>query len=71
MNSLVPGPIDGAGIFTQVDDADPYKASLVATVPIGRLATTDDVAHFTAFLAGDGALFITGEKVLMNGGSSN
>jgi 3-oxoacyl-[acyl-carrier protein] reductase len=71
VNSLVPGPIDGAGIFTGIADDDPYKASLLATVPIGRLATPDDVANFTAFLASDGAAFLTGEEVLMNGGSSN
>jgi 3-oxoacyl-[acyl-carrier protein] reductase len=71
VNSLVPGPIDGAGIFTGIADDDPYKASLIATVPIGRLATPDDVANFAAFLASDSAAFLTGEEVLMNGGSSN
>lgn len=71
VNSLVPGPIDGAGIFTGVPDDDPYKKALLDSVPIGRLATPEDVADFAEFLAGDSALFITGEEVLMNGGSSN
>ncbi|WP_107656405.1 SDR family NAD(P)-dependent oxidoreductase [Nocardia suismassiliense] len=71
VNSLVPGPIDGAGIFTGVPDDDPYKKALLDSVPVGRLATPDNVADFTEFLAGDSALFITGEEVLMNGGSSN
>jgi 3-oxoacyl-[acyl-carrier protein] reductase len=68
VNSLVPGPIAGSGIFTGVGDDDPYKAGLLSTVPIGRLAAPEDVAHFVAFLASDEAVFLTGEEVLMNGG---
>ena len=71
VNSLVPGPIDGAGIFTGIPDNDPYKAALLTTVPIGRLATPEDVADVAEFLVSDRAPFITGEDVLMNGGSSN
>ncbi|MBM2598541.1 glucose 1-dehydrogenase [Pseudomonas sp. BDPW] len=71
VNSLVPGPIDGAGIFTGVADDDPYKSGLLATIPIGRLATPSNVADFVEFLASDKSIFITGEEVLMNGGSSN
>ncbi|MGW4844403.1 SDR family NAD(P)-dependent oxidoreductase [Nocardia brasiliensis] len=71
VNSLVPGPIDGAGIFTGVPDDDPYKKALLDSVPVGRLATPTDVADFAEFLAGESSLFLTGEEVLMNGGSSN
>ncbi|MFT9661740.1 SDR family NAD(P)-dependent oxidoreductase [Mycobacteroides abscessus subsp. abscessus] len=71
VNSLVPGPIDGSGIFTGVSDTDPYKKSLLDTIPIGRMATANDVAGFVEFLASEQALFITGEEILMNGGSSN
>ncbi|AZD16503.1 glucose 1-dehydrogenase [Pseudomonas chlororaphis] len=71
VNSLVPGPIDGAGIFTGVGDDDPYKKSLLETIPIGRLAKAQDVADIAEFLASDQSFFITGEEILMNGGSSN
>lgn len=71
VNSLVPGPIEGAGIFTGVSDDDPYKKELLASVPIGALATADNVADVAEFLAGDASFFITGEEILMNGGSSN
>jgi 3-oxoacyl-[acyl-carrier protein] reductase len=71
VNSLVPGPIDGSGIFTNVADSDPYKKSLLDTIPIGKMATANDVANFVEFLASDQALYITGEEILMNGGSSN
>jgi 3-oxoacyl-[acyl-carrier protein] reductase len=71
VNSLVPGPIDGAGIFTNAGDDDPYKKILLDSIPIGRMARAEDVANFAEFLASEEALFITGEEILMNGGSSN
>jgi 3-oxoacyl-[acyl-carrier protein] reductase len=71
VNSLVPGPIDGAGIFTNVSDDDPYKKRLLDSIPIGWLAKANDVADVAEFLASDKSFFITGEEILMNGGSSN
>jgi 3-oxoacyl-[acyl-carrier protein] reductase len=44
---------------------------LLDTIPIGKMATANDVANFVEFLASDQALYITGEEILMNGGSSN
>lgn len=70
VNSIVPGPIDKAGIFTDMPDDDPYKKQLVDATPIGRLGLPDDVADLVEFLAGPKAGFITGEHILMNGGAS-
>ena len=67
VNTIVPGPIDGAGIFTDPAN-DEYKQSLIAMVPIGRLGTTDDVAGIAAFLAGDDAGLITGQQLVADGG---
>jgi 3-oxoacyl-[acyl-carrier protein] reductase len=67
VNTVVPGPIDGAGIFTDPAN-DEYKQSLVAMVPIGRLGTTEDVAGVVAFLAGDDAALITGQQLVADGG---
>jgi len=67
VNTVVPGPIDGAGIFTDPAN-DEYKHSLVAKVPIGRLGTTEDVAGVVAFLAGDDATLSTGQHLVADGG---
>ena len=40
-----------------------------ASVPIGRLATADDVAEVAAFLVSDGAEYITGQAINVAGGS--
>ncbi|GAB3875228.1 SDR family NAD(P)-dependent oxidoreductase [Kibdelosporangium lantanae] len=67
VNTVVPGPIDGAGIFTDPAN-DEYKRSLVQMIPIGRLGTTEDVAGVTAFLASDDAALITGQQLVCDGG---
>jgi NAD(P)-dependent dehydrogenase (short-subunit alcohol dehydrogenase family) len=40
-----------------------------AAVPLGRLATPEDVAELTAFLASDGAAYITGQAINLAGGA--
>ncbi|MEU7144164.1 SDR family oxidoreductase [Nocardia sp. NPDC046473] len=70
VNSLIPGAIDDAGIFDGVPDDDPYKTDLRESVPLGRLATTTDVADVAELLADPKAAFVTGQHILMNGGSN-
>lgn len=70
VNSVIPGPIDKAGIFTHMPDDDPYKRQLIDATPLGRLGLPEDVADLVEFLAGPKAGFITGEHLLMNGGAS-
>jgi 3-oxoacyl-[acyl-carrier protein] reductase len=67
VNTIVPGPIDAAGIFTDPAN-DEYKQSLIAMVPIGRLGTTEDVAGIAAFLASAEAGLITGQQIVADGG---
>ncbi|GAA1685401.1 SDR family oxidoreductase [Fodinicola feengrottensis] len=66
-NSIVPGPIDGAGIFTDPAN-DAYKQSLIDMVPIRRLGTAQDVAEIAAFLASDAGGLITGQQIVADGG---
>jgi NAD(P)-dependent dehydrogenase (short-subunit alcohol dehydrogenase family) len=40
-----------------------------ATIPLGRLAVPDDVAEVAAFLASDGAAYITGQAINVAGGA--
>lgn len=42
--------------------------TIKAEVPLGRLATPDEIAGIVAFLASDDASYITGETVSINGG---
>jgi 3-oxoacyl-[acyl-carrier protein] reductase len=44
------------------------KAAILAGVPLGRLATADEVAGVVAFLAGDDAAYLTGAVIPVDGG---
>lgn len=65
VNAVAPGFID-----TDMTAALPEatRAGYVATVPLARLGTADEVAAAVAFLAGPGAGYITGHVLAVNGG---
>jgi NAD(P)-dependent dehydrogenase (short-subunit alcohol dehydrogenase family) len=44
-------------------------AERAAAIPVGRVATADDVAELTAFLASDGAAYVTGQAINLAGGA--
>ena len=45
-----------------------HLADYLAEVPLGRMGTPAEVADVVAFLASDGARFINGERITVNGG---
>ena len=69
VNAVAPGPVQTAMLdrFTGTPDR---KAALLTTVPLGRVGDTDEIARAAVFLASDGASFITGEILNVDGGKS-
>jgi 3-oxoacyl-[acyl-carrier protein] reductase len=45
------------------------RAQILASIPLGRLGSPEEVAEAVAFLASPGAGFITGETLDVNGGA--
>jgi len=66
-NSIHPSTVDTA--FVQVLFQDPErKAERLGEIPLGRLATTADVANALVYLASDEASFINGVALAVDGG---
>src|SRR6201996_8271500 len=65
VNAVAPGYID-----TDMMSAVPEKvlASIISTIPVGRLGHADEIAACVAFLAREDAAFITGATITANGG---
>ncbi len=67
-NCICPGPTDteGAGGALWPTEAD--RARVEATVPLGRLASPEEVAQWGAALCSPFAGYITGESLVVDGG---
>ena len=46
------------------------RAAYLASVPAGRMGTPEDIAHAVSFLASADAGFITGQRIVVDGGRS-
>ena len=58
MNNILPGFIDSL----------PEKAEFKSRIPMGRYGHTDEISATIAFLASDGAGYITGQNLRVDGG---
>lgn len=65
INTVSPGFID---TDMTKELADEHKNALLSSIAIGRLGDPKEIAHAVSFLASDGASYITGETIHVNGG---
>jgi NAD(P)-dependent dehydrogenase (short-subunit alcohol dehydrogenase family) len=71
VNTLSPGPIDTPAVGKLADSeekARELKANLAASVPLGRIGTSDEIAKAAVFLASDDSSFVTGIELFVDGG---
>ena len=68
-----PGPIDTPGFDGLAQSAglgDQIKQSFVASVPLGRIGSPDEIAKAAVFLASDDSSFVTGTELFVDGGAA-
>ncbi len=65
VNTVSPG-----FIATDMTDVLPeeQKTAMLSAIPVGRLGQPEEIANTVKFLASDGAAYITGENLHVNGG---
>ncbi|MDM0015172.1 SDR family NAD(P)-dependent oxidoreductase [Variovorax sp. J22P168] len=66
VNCVAPGRISSP--LTQQGSAQ-RQAGLNATIPVGRIGAPEEIGHTVSFLAGEGAAYLTGALIDVNGGT--
>ena len=65
MNAISPSVIATPGLTETTDER---TASFLRRVPMGRAGLGEDVAAAVVYLAGDGAAYVTGANIPVDGG---
>lgn len=69
-NAVAPGPTETELFRANNPPASTGEARYLAKVPMHRFAHTHEIAAAIAFFAGDGASFVTGQTLFVDGGAS-
>jgi 3-oxoacyl-[acyl-carrier protein] reductase len=67
VNTVTPGFVP---VERHSDVSAEIRDSYVASVPAGRMGTREDIASAVSFLASDAAGFVTGQRLIIDGGRS-
>lgn len=67
VNAIVPGITDTAQ--PRIEMSEEQMEAAGGMIPLGRIGQPDDVARGVVYLLGDGASYMTGQKLVINGGS--
>jgi NAD(P)-dependent dehydrogenase (short-subunit alcohol dehydrogenase family) len=68
VNAVCPGTIH-TPMYVRREGSDPsHDSDVAAAIPLGRLGQPEDVAEAVVWLCSDGASFITGQTLVIDGG---
>lgn len=68
VNAICPGETYVPRWDTRADDMDAYLRGVSAGIPLGRVATPEEIARAVLFLASDDSSFMTGQLLVVDGG---
>jgi NAD(P)-dependent dehydrogenase (short-subunit alcohol dehydrogenase family) len=70
VNAVAPGPVNTEGANSRLWADAEARARVEATVPLGRMGSSDDCADAVLFLCSPAAQFITGSTLTVDGGNA-
>ncbi|WP_269900112.1 SDR family oxidoreductase [Paenalcaligenes faecalis] len=70
VNAISPGPTETALFRQNCPEGSEREQKMLHSIPMGRFAQTDEIAAAVAFFLSDAASYITGQELLIDGGSS-
>jgi 3-oxoacyl-[acyl-carrier protein] reductase len=65
VNTVAPGFIP---VERHADVPDEIRSAYLASVPAGRIGTREDISHAVSFFASEAAGFVTGQRLVVDGG---
>ena len=65
VNTIAPGYIATEMVMSVPDEV---RNKIIASIPVGRLGTPDDIASLVSYIASDASSFMTGAEIAINGG---
>jgi len=68
VNAISPGPVETSGAGGKLWASEEARATMLKTIPRGRIGQPEEIAHAAAYLVSDYADFVTGEVLVMDGG---
>lgn len=72
-NCICPGTVDSPSLHQRLEATGDYETAMqnfTARQPMGRLATTEEIAALVVYLASDESAFTTGQPHIIDGGWS-
>jgi 3-oxoacyl-[acyl-carrier protein] reductase len=67
VNTVAPGFVP---VERHTDVSDSERDAYIASVPAGRFGTPAEIAHAVSFFATEQAAFVTGQRLVVDGGRS-
>ena len=67
VNAVAPGPVD-TGLLSRMIDGQVPLDVIADSVPLKRIAATEEIASAILWLCSDSASFVTGETLMVDGG---